>query len=96
MPDLSRLPVPVTESWDWQLRAACRGLNSEWFFHRPNERGAERQARESRAKAVCMGCPVRRECQEHALTVEEHYGVWGGLTEHERRKIFADRRPNPT
>ena len=92
MPELSRLPLPVAESWDWQLDAACRGLNSEWFFHRPHERGAERQARETRAKAVCASCPVRERCQEHALTIEEHYGIWGGLTENDRRKIFAARR----
>lgn len=91
MPELSRLPVPVTESWDWQLDAACRGMNSEWFFHHPHERGAKREERENRAKAVCMACPVRRRCEEHALAVEEHYGVWGGLTENDRRKIFARR-----
>ncbi|GAA3883825.1 WhiB family transcriptional regulator [Saccharothrix violaceirubra] len=89
MPELSRLPVPVTESWDWQLRGSCRGRDSSLFFHQPHERGSVRQEREARAKQICRQCPVLRECRAHALTVEETYGVWGGLGEGELRKLIS-------
>lgn len=53
------------------------------------ERGEERSAREQEAKEVCARCPVRTECLGHALRVQEPYGVWGGLTEDERRALGA-------
>lgn len=84
MADVRRLPNAVTEIWDWQLRGSCRGMNSETFFNPERERGLARAAREDRAKMVCRGCPVLQECREHALTVHEPYGVWGGLTAAER------------
>ncbi|GAA2667240.1 WhiB family transcriptional regulator [Actinosynnema pretiosum subsp. pretiosum] len=91
VPELSRLPVPVAESWDWQLEGLCRGMDSALFFHTPNERGSSRQNREARAKEICGRCPVRRQCREHALEVEETYGIWGGLGESELRKLIAVR-----
>ena len=51
------------------------------------ERKHERLARERRAKAVCASCPVRVECLEHAIAVDERYGIWGGLTQDERRLL---------
>jgi len=89
MPELSRLPEPVTTSWDWQLRGLCRGMDSALFFHTPNERGSAREQREARAKAVCARCPVVTECRNHALTVEETYGIWGGLGESELRRLIS-------
>jgi WhiB family redox-sensing transcriptional regulator len=44
------------------------------------------------AKAVCDQCPVREACLEHALSVREKDGVWGGCTERERRRILRQRR----
>ena len=79
-----RLPVPVTDNWDWQIRGACRGMNSEFFFSPDGERGMARDIRESRAKSVCRGCPVLDQCRRHALTVREPHGVWGGLSAGER------------
>ncbi len=95
MSELSRLPGPVAERWDWQLQAACRGQDVESFFHPDNERGAARVAREEAAKAVCSACPVIAECLAHALAVREPYGVWGGLGEAERQDLLAGRRPAP-
>lgn len=89
MSDLTRLPGPISEVWDWQLRAACRTLGSEVFFHPDNERGQSRSGRDSAAKAICATCPVIRECRAHALTVKEPYGVWGGLSEDDREAIYA-------
>jgi len=51
------------------------------------ERKQERRAREYRAKLVCASCPVRDQCLDHAIAVDERYGVWGGLTHDERRLV---------
>jgi WhiB family redox-sensing transcriptional regulator len=50
------------------------------------ERRDEREMRETRAKAICAECAVRTECLEFALRVREPHGIWGGLTESERRR----------
>ena len=83
-----RLPGRSESAWLWQMDAACRGMASSVFFHPWNERGPTRQEREERAKAVCAGCPVIEECRAHAISVREHYGVWGGLTEDERARLI--------
>ncbi len=74
---------------DWQQLAACKGHPRAADFYPPTrtERKHERIAREHRAKSVCAACPVRGDCLEHALAVDERYGVWGGLTLDERRTI---------
>ncbi|MBC2875950.1 MULTISPECIES: WhiB family transcriptional regulator [Streptomyces] len=95
MADFSRLPGPNADLWDWQLLAACRGVDSSLFFHPEGERGAARSARETSAKEVCMRCPVRAECAAHALAVREPYGVWGGLTEDEREELMGRARQRP-
>jgi WhiB family transcriptional regulator, redox-sensing transcriptional regulator len=82
-----RLPRPLVEVWDWQRRAACRNLDSSMFFHPDGERGPRRAQREERAKAICAGCPVRAECLEHSLRVQEPYGIWGGVSETERPQL---------
>lgn len=92
MADTKRLPGPNTDVWDWQLEGSCRGMNSSFFFHPENERGQSRRRREERAKAVCRTCPVIDRCREHALAVEEPYGVWGGLGEGERQLLIAQHR----
>ena len=84
MADSSRLPGPRLDYWDWQLSAACRGMDSATFFHPPDERNAARANRIEQAKAICRGCPAMMECREHALRAREPYGVWGGLSEDER------------
>ena len=84
MVDVSRLPRPVAEVWDWQLRANCREADSEVFFHPEHERGDGKQRREERAKAACRSCPVLEPCRQHALSVHEPYGIWGGMTPRER------------
>ena len=87
MADTHRLPPPVTDVWDWQMRGACRELDSALFFHPENERGPARAHREARAKQICSGCPVLDRCRAHALAVREPYGVWGGLSESDRSEI---------
>ena len=65
---------------NWRELAACRSAEPELFF--PAE-GAER------AKAVCGTCAVRRECLQFALATGQPYGVWGGMSAHERRVARA-------
>lgn len=89
MTDISRLPQPLSSTWEWQLAGACRGEDANLFFHPEGERGPRRRNREAAAKAVCARCPVRRRCRDHALATREPYGVWGGLSEHEREAIRA-------
>jgi WhiB family redox-sensing transcriptional regulator len=89
MPNVSRLPGPTAEIWDWQRLGACRGRDSAQFFHPDGERGASRLRRELAAKAVCRACPVRAECAAHALAAREPYGVWGGFSETERIRLLA-------
>ena len=88
MADVSRLPGPNADFWDWQLDGACRGQDPSTFFHPDGERGPAREARESAAKAICRGCPVVDLCARHALEVREPYGVWGGLSEDDRESVY--------
>ena len=83
MPEQSRQRVATT--WDWRYEGACSGMDSSVFFHPDGERGRSRRRRDDGAKAVCATCPVIIRCREHALAVHEPYGVWGGMTEEERR-----------
>ncbi len=89
MSSVERLPEAVTDYWAWQLQAACRGVDSELFFHPPGERDPSRTRRDQAAKAVCARCPVVSECFEYSLTVREPYGVWGGISEDERATLLA-------
>ncbi len=82
------------ETWtnDWQLRAACRGEDSSYFFA-PSyfEKRREKDAREAVAKEICFRCPVLEVCREYALDVREGHGIWGGLNEMERRAMLRQR-----
>jgi WhiB family transcriptional regulator, redox-sensing transcriptional regulator len=69
----------------WAGRAACRELPLTLFF--PPGNSDRTRVDEARAKAVCSSCPVRVPCLVFALTREEAYGVWGGLTADERRVL---------
>ncbi|AWK76202.1 transcriptional regulator (plasmid) [Rhodococcus oxybenzonivorans] len=71
---------------DWREDAACRGVESSVFFSPDGERGTARARRQSRGKQICEGCPVLVQCRDHALSTGEPYGVWGGMTETDRRR----------
>ncbi|MEJ4099590.1 WhiB family transcriptional regulator [Corynebacterium mastitidis] len=86
------LPGPNADLWDWQLHGACRGENSEMFYHPDGERGHARTRRENKAKAICHTCPVIELCREHALRAAEPYGIWGGMSESERMAHLRKRR----
>jgi WhiB family redox-sensing transcriptional regulator len=81
--------LPVSEEWNWQLAAACRGMDVEIFFHPASERRHQKQRRIDQAKVICNSCPVLEECRQHALRTREPYGIWGGLSEEERAEILG-------
>ncbi len=89
MANLSRLPKVLQEIYEWQYEGACVGMESSAFFSPDAERGQAKLLREERAKQVCAGCPVKQQCREHALSVREPYGVWGGMTREEREATYA-------
>ncbi|EHI39224.1 WhiB family transcriptional regulator [Rhodococcus opacus PD630] len=74
------------DSGDWSARAACRDAELAVFFSPDDERGHARDRRETQARQICRPCPVLAQCRDHALVVGEPYGVWGGMTEGDRRK----------
>jgi WhiB family redox-sensing transcriptional regulator len=69
----------VGEVMEWQERALCAQTDPEAFF--PEKGGSTREA-----KRICSGCEVRLECLEYALANDERFGIWGGMSERERRK----------
>lgn len=83
---MSTTPDERAAATEWQDQAACLGCDPELFFP---ERGGNTP---TEARQVCAGCEVRTECLEFALANNEHYGLWGGLSEKERRKLRRDRR----
>ena len=69
----------------WQDDANCRGANADLFFP---ELGASTRT----AKAICRECQVRAECLEFAIVTGEKFGIWGGMSERERRRVRRDRQ----
>lgn len=68
------------EVLEWQAKALCSQTDPEAFF--PEKGGSTRDA-----KKVCHECEVQVECLEYALANDERFGIWGGLSERERRKL---------
>ncbi len=77
-------PAPFDTVQDWTARSACKTADPDELF--------VTGAAQNRAKAVCLGCPVRTECLADALDNHVEFGVWGGMTERERRALLR-RRP---
>ena len=69
----------------WRQRAACRGVDPDIFYPVSDDDSGE-------AKALCASCSVRQACLEYSLAAREREGVWGGLTERERRRIVRQHR----
>ena len=78
------VPVDIASSQSeprvWQEYANCLGVDPDLFF-------PERGASTKEAKEVCRGCVVRDECLEYALSNGDMFGMWGGMSERERRRI---------
>jgi WhiB family redox-sensing transcriptional regulator len=74
--------VPAMQREDWTMRAKCRGMQDALFPEASDQK---------RARLVCSGCPVRFECLAEALDNRIEWGVWGGMTERERRLLLRQR-----
>ncbi|HWE88391.1 MAG TPA: WhiB family transcriptional regulator [Pseudonocardiaceae bacterium] len=75
----------ILQQLNWRVRASCRDVDPDRLF----VKGADQR----KAKIVCMSCPVRTECLAEALDKRIEFGVWGGMTERERRALLR-RRPD--
>ena len=78
--------VPAVEPEElpgWWPLALCAETDPEVFF-------PEKGGNNARAKRICRKCEVRAECLEYALARDERFGIWGGLSERERRRLKAD------
>ena len=81
---MQRITTRLLQPVEWQSNARCAGVDPEIFF--PERGGSSRAAR-----AVCAVCPVRLECLEYALNNKEQFGIWGGTSERERRRLRKER-----
>ena len=77
---LGLVPLSDVEELAWQEHALCAQTDPEAFF--PEKGGSTREA-----KKVCLSCEVRVDCLEYALEQDERFGIWGGLSERERRRL---------
>jgi WhiB family redox-sensing transcriptional regulator len=87
--NVSRLPGPFADVWEWQMKGTCRTVDASVFFWSDQTARPMRRRREAAAKAVCARCPVRAQCATYALSTREPHGIWGGFTETERRRLLA-------
>lgn len=75
----------MTPPYDWTEKAACKGQPRDVFFPEPGTSAA------TRAREICVGCPIRRECLEFAIETRQEYGIWGGMNAGERQ-LFENKR----
>ncbi len=80
VPGVRRPEVDEDSALAWQTDALCAQTDPEAFF--PEKGGSTRDA-----KRICASCDVRAQCLEYALHNDERFGIWGGLSERERRKL---------
>ena len=78
-PELDAI-APAMSDDEWQERALCAQTDPEAFF--PEKGGSTREA-----KRICLGCEVKDACLDYALAHDERFGIWGGLSERERRRL---------
>lgn len=81
---MEQLLQTLGEDREWQRRANCMGVDPELFFP---QRGASTRE----AKEVCRGCVAREECLDYAIAHGEKFGIWGGMSERERRQVRRSR-----
>jgi len=81
---------PAVSDMQWRHRGSCGGLDPDIFFPVRTRGQAAVQAR--RAQRICRGCPVIEVCRDWALQTDQDSGIWGGLTERQRRLLLTSRR----
>ncbi len=75
------LTAPIDDERPWVVFAACRDIDGDTFFPATKDET-------DHALSICATCPVQLECLEYALEARERYGVWGGMTEKQRRRLL--------
>ena len=85
---LAGLAIAHVPQGDWVLQALCAQVDNEIFF--PDKGGSTLEG-----KRICEQCPVAAECLDYALENNERFGIWGGLSERERRKLSAPTHTEP-
>ena len=78
---LDILAAPLLDEKPWATYAACADVENGMTFY-PQNKQEEREA-----LAICSSCAVREECLSHALETNERFGIWGGTTEKQRRRL---------
>jgi WhiB family redox-sensing transcriptional regulator len=81
---MQRITTKLLQPVEWQTHARCTEVDPEIFFP---ERGGSSKA----ARQVCSQCSVRDQCLEYALNNKEQFGIWGGTSERERRRLRRER-----
>lgn len=76
------------ESMAWSAYGGCASADPDLFFPEP---GADTAP----AREICRSCPVRRMCLDYALETRQKFGIWGGMTENQRRRLRRDRDDHP-
>ncbi|WP_082614469.1 WhiB family transcriptional regulator [Mycobacterium sp. Root265] len=79
---------------DWRHQARCRDTDPDLFFHPDGEQVRSRRRRLAVAREICGKCPVRWECARFAIDSGADFGIWGGMSETDRARLFviADQR----
>lgn len=77
---ITMIGAPQPSDEEWSERAVCAQTDPDAFF--PEKGGSTKEA-----KKICNGCPVMKQCREWALDNDERFGIWGGLSERERRRL---------
>jgi WhiB family redox-sensing transcriptional regulator len=81
---MERITNKLLQPLEWQAGARCTEVDPEIFF--PERGGSSKSARQ-----VCARCEVRLQCLEYALNNKEQFGIWGGTSERERRRLRKER-----
>jgi WhiB family transcriptional regulator, redox-sensing transcriptional regulator len=76
--------IPIETTGNWRSAGACLAADPDLFFPISATGPAEQQI--SRAKVICAGCEVRKECLEFAMSHDQVYGIWGGTTPEDRQR----------
>lgn len=78
--------LPTEPQWHWRFHARCRTVDPDVFFAPDNEHYGPRKRRERATKPIYSTCSAVAHCRTYAEQANERYGVWGGTSEHDRRK----------
>ncbi|MEU1598318.1 WhiB family transcriptional regulator [Streptomyces sp. NPDC005708] len=86
---------PLASEWDWQMNAACRGMDSSIFFAVPGESRDAQRRREERARSICSRCKVQTHCAAFAVKAAECHGIWGGQSMSQPQPAARKARTGP-